>query len=162
MAARVSVTSTSPWSVREPRTATSPAIYVEDFPPGGNNGNKTVLTGAKMPMIVDMTASSMGYELHGANASAGQFGLMLISATAPANDYRLLGDGSAFHFTVDPLTDVGLAFPGVFIASVDKSGVAKFSAVPDIKKLIGGAWYGVCLTFDGKSWLEFSDPVKVD
>ena len=59
-------------------------VYIEDFPPGGNNGNETIITGVKLPRLIDNSKATKnpGVDLVGAEPSNGQFALLLLAAKA--------------------------------------------------------------------------------
>jgi hypothetical protein len=144
-------------------TLNGDAMMIYDEETAGPNA--VVVTGAKVPMLVNNTASQGGFELQGATRSANQVGLMLISGTAPVgNGFSLLGDGSPLRFSLDGLSILGLEFPVFFLQSIDANGVGKFPSVPDLKAITGSAWYATVVTIDiaTTGLIEFPDTLKVD
>jgi hypothetical protein len=133
-------------------------IYVEDFPPGGNNNNETFVTGLKAPYLVDDTANSNGVELMSAVESAGGLAVILISGTQPTGNALPLGvNGVQINVPFDIWTNFGLTLPGVFVGAVDPTGTARFPAVQNLSKLAGATIYYTAVTVTQNGFEEFSD-----
>ena len=143
-------------------------IYLEDR--AGGQSNTTVVSGIKVPTLVNDATASQGIKVSCAMGSVGNLAMVFFSGTladmqnnAPVS---FNNTGFSINLTNDPVYNIGISVafsqPTVYFGTVDAQGKVAFPGIANFSSVIGVPIYCAVATAQANLTLgEFTDPVKL-
>ena len=124
-----------------------------------------MISGIRLPYLVDDTANSYGLTLRSADtAFHGNPVAVLINATGVGPAFTLdPTTGVCLDIRFDGITSFGLAIPGVLIAApITPQGTLHFPAIPNLTALAGIpiGYQGVSFDLGRSRWAFTTDPAR--